>query len=77
MTMKTKANRTLTEEDYIHQGISQSGGEAYHRTLKSGIAVTVLQEDKIQRIYPDGRKVVIGQIERRKQKTTATRFRLK
>ena len=78
-TMKTKAkeNRVLTEEEHIYKGINKSGGDAYLSALSNGVAVTVLQEDKIQRIYPDGRKEVIGQIIKKKQKTIATRFRLK
>lgn len=65
------------EESVIRHALSVAGEDAYHRALSNGVAVTILQDDKIERVYPNGKKVVVRKVERVDRKVVAKRIRLK
>ncbi len=51
------------EETLILNCIKANGRKAYDQTLKAGIPVTILQGNTIYRVYPDGKKEVLKEVE--------------
>ena len=60
--------KIVSDETHILDGLKMNGRKAYDQTLKAGIAVTFLSGKSICRVYPDGNKEVLGEVERSKCK---------
>lgn len=76
--MKTKTVEKSSEKDLINKGLRISGKRAYTKTLENGVPVTVLKDNKICRIKPNGETTVLAQIEvgiRRKISSTTIRLK--
>jgi hypothetical protein len=52
-----------TEKDLINKRLKASGNSAYKKALSSGITVTVLIDNNVCRIDPNGETTVIKQID--------------
>ncbi len=64
--------KTVNEDAQIINCIKADGRNAYNRTLQEGIPVTILRGNTICRIYPDGRKESVGEVERSRCKVART-----
>lgn len=66
------------EEDVIRKALESSGGKAYQVALDKGIAVTILHENSIKTIHPDGSEEIIRTLSQSgKKKKVSRRFLLK
>ncbi len=67
----------LTEEQIIRHAITKSGKNAYITALRKGVAVTVLNGNKIQRVHPNGIIEIIRSITKPNNRVASTRIKLK
>lgn len=67
----------VNEENVIRHALDVAGGDAYCHALNKGVAVTVLQGNKIQRVYPNGEKVLVRTMEKSTKKVIPKSIRLK
>jgi len=55
--------KSNTEKDLINKRLKASGNSAYKKALSRGITVTVLKDNNVCRIGPDGETTVIAKID--------------
>lgn len=67
----------LKEENVIRHALDQEGGDAFKHALSEGVVVTILQDDIIQRVYPNGKKVDVRKMAKSDKRVLAKRIRLK
>lgn len=65
--------KTKSEKDLINKALKASGNNAYLKTLRNGVAVTILRDNKVCKIGPDGETTVIANINMDVRKTIKSR----
>ena len=54
--------KSRSEKEIINKALKASGNNAYLKTLRNGVAGTVLRDNKVCKIGPDGETTVIANI---------------
>lgn len=55
--------KSKSEKELINKALKVSGKNAYEKALRNGVAVTVLRDNNVCRVAPDGETTVIAKID--------------
>ena len=65
------------EDGIIRRALSIAGSDAYKNALDKGVTVTIVHGDKIERVFPNGRKELVRALNNKTKRVVSRQIRLK